>query len=78
MSDLTKACGRVVITIHYSIILPKILYNLNISLANQREDADINIGNLTEHVQYQIITIMGKTGSLLNGMRADDHKQVFN
>ena len=44
-SEFTKACGRAVIIIRYSIILPQhILYNLNISWTNQRQDADINLG----------------------------------
>ena len=44
-SELTKACGRAVIIIHYSIILPQHIqynYNLNISWTNQRQDVDIN------------------------------------
>ena len=41
-SGLTKACGRAVIIIHYSIILPQhLLYNLNISCTYERQDADI-------------------------------------
>ena len=44
--ELTKACGRAVIIIHYSIILPQhILYNLNISWTNHRQDVDINLGS---------------------------------
>ena len=35
-----KTCGRAVIIIHYSIILPQhFLYNLNISCTCQRPDA---------------------------------------
>ena len=78
-SELTKACGRAVIIIHYSIILPKhILYNLNISWTNQRQDADSNVGNWTEHAQCQTMTIMAKTGGLPNSMRAGDQKHVYN
>ena len=64
-SELTKACGRAVIIIHYSIILPQhILYNLNISWTNHRQDADMYLGNWTEQAQCQIMTIMAKTGGL--------------
>ena len=56
-----KTCGRAVIIIHYSIILPQhFLYNLNISCTCQRPDAKINRGNCTEHVQCIIMTIMAK------------------
>ena len=45
-SELTLPCGRAAIIIHYSIILPQhILYNLNISWTNYRQDDDINFGN---------------------------------
>ena len=45
-SELTKACGRAVIIIHYSIISPQhILYNLNICWTNHRQDVDVNLGN---------------------------------
>ena len=46
-SELTKACRWAVIIIHYSIILPQhnVLYSLNISWTNHRQDADINFGN---------------------------------
>ena len=43
--ELTKACGRVVIFIHYSIILPQHILYMNISWTNHRQDVDINLGN---------------------------------
>ena len=46
VSGHIRACGRAVIIIPYSIILPQhILYNLNITWINHRQDADINLGN---------------------------------
>ena len=56
-----KTCGRAVIIIHYSIILPQhFLYIFNISCSYQRQEAWINSGNCTEHAQCIIMTIMAK------------------
>ena len=53
-----------VIIIHYPIILPQhILYKLNISWTNQRQET---------------MAIMAKTGGLLNSMWAGDQKHIFN
>ena len=72
-SELTKTCGRAVIIIHYSIFLPQhYLYNL------------LNILNRMLTLIFwacaipKIMTIMAKTGGLLNRMRAGDQKHIFN
>ena len=78
-SQLTKACragGYHCPLFHY---LPQhnILYNLNISRTNQRQLlALILVIELHEHAQCQIMTIIAKTGSLLNSMRAGDQKHI--